>query len=150
MVQQYIGEPPENEEETLKYIHLRQQHYQQYGFGRWAAIEIETGNVIGWAGLKVELNVNGREKFYDLGYRFLPQYWNRGYATELSHALVEYGFKTLGLDRICAYVEEEAFASRRVLEKVGLKPIETFMGQRVQEVWYELTAEEYQIWKATE
>ena len=96
--QQYLGgeEPPKNLEEAMKYIQIRREHYHQYGYGRWAAVEIETGDVIGWAGLKVETNVNSHDRFNDLGYRLLPQYWNRGYATELSQALVEYGVAGLG------------------------------------------------------
>jgi [ribosomal protein S5]-alanine N-acetyltransferase len=135
--------PPQDEEETMQYIRYRQEHYKTYGFGRWAAIEKETGRLIGWAGLKVETNVNGHDSFYDLGYRLLPEYWNRGYATELSKALIKYGFDQLGLERICAYAEEEAGASRRVLEKVGFKFLESFAGDCVQEVWYEMSAEDY-------
>jgi [ribosomal protein S5]-alanine N-acetyltransferase len=147
LVQMYLGgeKPPNDEQDTLEAIRYRRAHYEKYGFGRWAAVEILSGKVIGWAGLKVETNVNGHESFYDLGYRLLPEYWNRGYATELSTALLEYGFEKLGMKRICAYVEEEAVASRRVLEKIGLKAIEVFPGETTQEVWYEITAEEYRL-----
>jgi [ribosomal protein S5]-alanine N-acetyltransferase len=148
LVQIYLGgeEPPKDEEDSMKRIHERLEHYEKHGFGRWAAVEIQSGKVVGWAGLKVETNVNGRESFNDLGYRLLPEYWNRGYATELSKALLEYGFEKLGMDRICATAEEAA-ASRRVLEKVGLRAIEMFPGEATQDVWYEITAEEYRLLK---
>ena len=50
---------------------IRQQ-YRTNGIGRMAVILKETGEFTGWAGLKLERNVNGHEQFYDIGYRFIP------------------------------------------------------------------------------
>ncbi len=87
-----------------------------YGIGRWAAIEQATGEVIGFAGLKYLADMNQ----VDLGYRFLPQYWGQGLATEASIACVAYGFEALGLGRIIGITLPENTASMRVLEKVGM------------------------------
>lgn len=51
------------------------QQYVDNGIGRWAVVEKESGLFIGWAGLKIETNVNDHASFYDLGYRFLPEFW---------------------------------------------------------------------------
>ena len=67
--------PPTKVEECSHYIEKINQQYIDNGIGRWAVVEKESGLVIGWAGLKVEKNVNGHESFYDLGYRFIPEYW---------------------------------------------------------------------------
>ena len=70
------------------------------------AVELKSnGCFIGWAGIKIEHNVNGHESFVDLGYRFLPEHWDNGYATEASSALLTFGFDILKLDKICAYAE---------------------------------------------
>ena len=57
----------------------------------------------------------------DLGYEVDRRYWGHGYATEASRALLDFGFKQLGLHRIWAYCLEENVASARVLEKVGMR-----------------------------
>jgi RimJ/RimL family protein N-acetyltransferase len=57
----------------------------------------------------------------DLGYRFLPQYWGRGLATEASVVCLAYGFDVLGLERIIGITMPENLASMRVLEKVGME-----------------------------
>lgn len=56
----------------------------------------------------------------ELGYWLAPAAWGRGYATEATAALVEFGFRTLGLARIDAQVFTGNTASMRVLEKLGM------------------------------
>jgi RimJ/RimL family protein N-acetyltransferase len=47
--------------------------------------------------------------------------WNKGYATEIANALVDFGYKELGLNVVFATVDDDNFASIHVLEKAGLK-----------------------------
>ena len=54
------------------------------------------------------------------GYRLLPQFWGRGYATEGARALVAKAFTDLGADRVVATTMTVNVGSRRVLEKAGL------------------------------
>jgi RimJ/RimL family protein N-acetyltransferase len=56
----------------------------------------------------------------DLGYRFLPQYWGQGLATEACAASIDFAFQVLGLARVIGLVLAENVASIRVLEKVGM------------------------------
>ena len=72
--------------------------------------------MIGFAGLKY---LRGLDEV-DLGYRFLPQYWGEGLATEASVACLAYGFGELGLKCIIGLTLPENRASMRVLEKVGM------------------------------
>ena len=67
--------PPTTVEESSQAIEMVRKQYVDNGIGRWAVIEKESGLFIGWAGLKIERNVNGHDSFYDLGYRFIPEYW---------------------------------------------------------------------------
>jgi [ribosomal protein S5]-alanine N-acetyltransferase len=57
----------------------------------------------------------------DLGYRFLPQYWGQGIATEASHAVVTYGFDHQGLDLMRAFTMVGHTKSIRVLSKLGFE-----------------------------
>lgn len=56
----------------------------------------------------------------DLGFVLAREAWGRGIASELSHALVQAGFASLGLTRIIATCDPENAASARVLERAGL------------------------------
>ena len=57
----------------------------------------------------------------DLGYRFLPEYWGSGIATEASRAILNYAFDSLKLRKIVAIAIKENKASIRVMEKVGME-----------------------------
>ncbi|NCD69448.1 GNAT family N-acetyltransferase [Mucilaginibacter agri] len=91
-------------------------------FGRWGIFDVETGDFIGLCMLlEARPGLNGIE----LGYSFHYEYWNKGYATELVKALVNYGLYDQDLPEICAITNPENMASQRVLEKAGFTSTET-------------------------
>lgn len=77
----------------------------------------DADGLIGVAGIELDLD-QGRG---ELGYWIGVPYWGRGYATEAGIALVDYGFREIGLRRIFAQHYASNPASGRVLEKVGMK-----------------------------
>ena len=93
--------------------------YQQRGYARWAVEDKSTGRVIGFCGFKYEDDPSVQAD--DIGYRFLPQYWGKGVATEAVIACMAYAKQHLPLDRIVGDVMIENPASSKVLEKVGFK-----------------------------
>ena len=117
-VVKYVHELPVTDitsaEENLQRI-LSQ--YKEYGYGRWAVFTKDNNEFIGWCGLKYRPERNET----DLGYRFIPQYWGKGYATEASKASIRYGFETLQLRQINAMAHVENLASLKVLEKIGMQ-----------------------------
>ena len=127
-VLKYIGVPVvENIDQIRSLIEMLQIQYHENGIGRWAVIEKESGLIIGWSGLKYYTEtLNNHSNFYDLGYRFLPEYWGRGYATETSNFWLEYAFNTLNQTEVFATTDINHKASKNVLQKVGFKWIETF------------------------
>ncbi|WP_298903441.1 GNAT family N-acetyltransferase [uncultured Psychroserpens sp.] len=117
-VQKYTGEPVVKSIEAMtKAIEKRIINYKKYGFGRWATILKNGNQFVGWSGLAYLPEFDE----IDLGYRFLPEYWGLGIATEASHAILNYGFDRLKLKKIIAIAEKENKASIRVMEKVGMK-----------------------------
>ncbi len=58
---------------------------------------------------------------WELGYIFNPKYQRKGYCTEASRRLIEYGFQDLHAHRITAFCNPRNIASWHVLEKLGLK-----------------------------
>ena len=144
-VHRYLGgNPTQTIEETHRIIDYIRSQYVRNGIGRMAAVLKDSGEFIGWVGLKLEHNVNGHENFYDIGYRLLPQFWGRGFATESALAFVDYGFKVLKAEKICAFADKDNTASRRALEKAGLHYVNTFYSDYLNKdgemgaVWYEI------------
>ena len=90
--------------------------YKNYGYGRWAVIYKPENKIIGFAGLKYLPEINET----DIGYRFLPEYWGKGIATEVSKKIINYGFDQLKLNRIIGITMPENIGSCKVLEKIGL------------------------------
>lgn len=133
---QYTGDDKVNSfdeaKDLIKNVWLSD--YQKYGYGRYAAIYKPENKIIGFAGLKYIPCIDST----DLGFRFLPQYWNQGLATEIARAILNYGFESLQLHQIIAFAEQENVGSCRVLEKTGMKQykIGDFEGDGVPYVWY--------------
>ena len=57
----------------------------------------------------------------DIGYELDPHYWNRGYASEAAHAIVDFGFRRFSLHRVWAWCVADNSASAHVLEKLGMR-----------------------------
>jgi RimJ/RimL family protein N-acetyltransferase len=89
--------------------------YATYGYGRFACVWKATGAVIGFSGLKYVPEISDTE----LGYRFFPEYWGMGLATEAGRASIEFARSDLGLTRLVALVHPANVASARVLTKLG-------------------------------
>jgi ribosomal-protein-alanine N-acetyltransferase len=81
-----------------------------------AVEESASGRVIGACDLSlIERNV------VDLGYMLGTGDWGKGYATEISRALIAAAFLDLRADRIISTVDVNNQASIHVLEKVGMR-----------------------------
>ncbi len=85
----------------------------------WLVAELaETGAVIG----DVILFVRSTEhRGGEVGYVFAPEQAGRGYATEATAALVDFGFRELGMHRIVGRLDDRNGPSARVLERVGMR-----------------------------
>ncbi len=56
----------------------------------------------------------------EIGWRIVPKFWGRGYATEAALASVKSGFEELGLEELVSFTVPENLASLRVMEKIGM------------------------------
>lgn len=120
------------------------------GLGTWAAESVATGEFLGWFHFRPDRD--GDITNVDLGYRLRRPAWNKGYATEGSRALIDMGFIDLGVERVFAHTMTVNTASRRVMEKCGLRLIRTtphhgpdvIEGSEHGEVEYALTKPEWE------
>jgi len=100
-------------------------YYQRFaGYGYWAAIEKATGAFLGWFGL-APAEGNGPDDVA-LGYRLRRSAWGQGYATEGTLALIRKGFTDLDMQRVFATTYQDNLASRRVMEKVGMRLVRSY------------------------
>lgn len=106
--------------------------YTKYNFGRYAVHLKQSNAFIGWCGLKYRAAIDE----VDLGYRFMPSSWGKGYGTEAAAGSLAYGFNSLQLQRITARAHVENLPSLQILRKIGMQylcnevvdhcPVETY------------------------
>jgi hypothetical protein len=139
-VVKYVGiKPLTKKEESLKMIENLINQYKKNGTARLAVIEKESNQFIGWSGIKLLTDeVNGFKNVYELGYRFLPEFWGKGYATEAALASLDLGFNQLNADKIYAYADVENENSHKILTKLGFENKGAFLDDGDNCYWYEL------------
>ncbi len=142
-VHRYLGNKPiKTKKESKAILEGIIDQYQERGIGRWAAVEKESGNFIGWSGLRLntEYVMNGHSNFIDIGYRLIPRYWGKGYATESGFAALNYAFNRMQLDVVYGITEKENQASHKALLKLGLNYEEDFFFEKegLQLRWYKI------------
>lgn len=143
LVHKYLGNKPiKDKNECVNYIKHCKEQYKTKGICRLALIEKETNSFIGWSGLRFyEKEVfNNRTHFYDVGYRLIPKYWGKGYATESGKASVDYAFNVMQLETIYGITEMGNEASHNSLLKIGLDYIEDFYYEKEELMlrWYSI------------
>lgn len=142
-VHEYLGKNPiktiEQAKEVINYV---RNQYKEHGIGRWAVIDKRTNEFMGWSGLKFEQNVREFD-YFDLGYRFRKEFWGKGIATETALASIKYGFEELELDQISGAADVNNIASNKILQKAGLKFVETFEFEGIPHHWYSISRSDW-------
>jgi ribosomal-protein-alanine N-acetyltransferase len=128
----YTGDDPFESIEEAKTFLENYASYRTYGFGRWGMILKETGEYLGWCGLKYTPELDE----FDIGYRLMKKFWGKGYATEAAEACLELGFNRFDMKAIVGRAMPANVASVRVLEKIGLSYLENRIEDGVEEVVY--------------
>jgi RimJ/RimL family protein N-acetyltransferase len=116
----YLTFGPNTEEESKQFIELCKSNQKEnprknYNLG----ITISSENkLIGGSGIRI---TDQRNLIGNIGFCLNRNYWGKGYATEAATGLLGFGFEELNLHRIYAICDPENVASKRVLEKIGMK-----------------------------
>jgi RimJ/RimL family protein N-acetyltransferase len=116
--------------------------WEQYGYGPWTAIDRATGVIIGRVGLNLLADWPLPDK-WEVGWEFDPAFWGRGLATEGGTVGVRLGFEAAGLQRIISATLAQNLASRRVMEKCGLRYEGTLPYHGTELVWYAINRWEW-------
>lgn len=128
-------------EEIWEWLDGQLRNYGRDGFGIWAAVLKESGEMIGHAGISVRRFSD--EVVYEIGYMFEKAFWGKGYATEAAIACRELAFGVYGLKSVCSIIRTDNMASRAVARKNGMRIRETVYrmmgGKAVPHYMYRIT-----------
>ncbi len=127
-------------EQTKELIDSLIENWRRHRFGVWAVTYKKNQKLIGHCGLKFLENT----KEVQMGYLLLKSYWGRGLGTEAAKATLKYGFEVAQLKTIVAIAKPENIASRRVMEKVGMKYEKNAYHYDNDVVYYSISREAYQ------
>jgi ribosomal-protein-alanine N-acetyltransferase len=121
-------------EELTRWFNNVAGEWSRHGFSWWSARDLASGEFIGRGGLR-RLNIDGREEV-EVGYALRPEFWGRGYATELARESVRVGFAQLKLPELVSFTQPKNVASRRVMEKAGFRYERDFIYANTPQVLY--------------
>jgi ribosomal-protein-alanine N-acetyltransferase len=108
-------------ENTKEVLRLWTERYSYPGFYTWAIEAKDSKEVIGSISL---FRINETDMSAEVGYCIGRSYWNKGYATEACHEVINFSFKKLNLSTIFARHMIENTASARVMKKNNMNYIE--------------------------
>lgn len=87
--------------------------------GEWANLVVEReGTFLGHVGVSLGSNVH---RTCEIGYVFAPEATGQGYATEATRVAVDIAVTFLGAHRVIARLDARNEASRRLLERLGMR-----------------------------
>ncbi len=112
-------------EDALKTFNRYIEYMKEYpDLGGFMVFEKITREFVGLVVI-IHLELNPHNHGYEIGYRLAKHKWNRGYATEMARAMLNYGFGSLGLSEIFETTNPENIASEKVLLKCGFHKVGT-------------------------
>ncbi len=109
---------PRTTEQAAEMLSADISHWQEERFGPWVFFEADTGVFVGRGGLR-RTTIAG-EKCVEVLYAVRSDAWGRGYASEIACVAVAHA-RELGLSDVVGFATTANVASRRVLEKSGMR-----------------------------
>ena len=103
-------------ETTKQFVQMMIDKYEEGNFA-WAIMLKETKEFIGTIDFVM---YNEAEKIAEVGYALSDRHWGKGYVSEATKALLDFGFNELQLVRIQARCFADNIGSERVMQKVGM------------------------------
>ena len=133
---QFIGDgTPQTPASAARVVDAFQREWLVGGIGRWAVEQVATRELIGDCGIV------GSERGPQLAYMIARSKWGTGFATEAARSVLAYAFAGFDWPAVFASAHAENAASRRVLDKLGMRHADTIETPLGAECWYELTRE---------
>lgn len=106
------------DEEARRWLENQKRRYREDGFGLWAVLLKETGEMIGQCGLIWQCV--GENSVLEIGYLFKKDFWHKGYATEAATVCKQYAFEVLDIDEVYSIIRDTNIASQAVAKRNGM------------------------------
>ena len=94
--------------------------HERDGYGWWVVQTREDPAFIGAIALQQVPFEAAFTPAFEIGWRFFPSAWGKGYATEGARAALIFAFERLGLEEVVALTATLNRRSRRVMERLGM------------------------------
>lgn len=130
VLMRFITGRPRTVRETRERLEKDLAHHREFGFGLCLVEWLDTGEVVGRAGL--EPRPAGEVVEGELAWMIVQPWWGHGLATEAGAALIAFG-RELGLARIFATANRANGPSLRIMQKLGMRRV----AERGEEIEYE-------------
>lgn len=106
--------------EVREWMERQLARYRMWGFGLWAVVPRDGGEMIGQCGLTMQPWKG--EEVLEIGYLFQRRFWHQGYALESARACRQYAFDTLGAEEVCSIIRDTNIPSQKVALRNGMTP----------------------------
>jgi [ribosomal protein S5]-alanine N-acetyltransferase len=120
LVMRYVNNgEPWSDAKVREFIARQMQHIARNGFCFWKIRRKPDGQLIGLCGLQA-LRLGSRWQV-EIGWWLTPRNWGHGLASEAAGAVMREALKNLNIERIVAIAIPENYASRRIMQKIGMR-----------------------------
>ncbi len=97
-----------------------QREIAETGLGGYALALNDTGECIGYCGLKYpKVEPHLPPETIEIGWRLVPRHWGKGYVTEAAERILAHGFETIGLPEIVSFAVMHNEKSLAVMKRLG-------------------------------
>lgn len=114
----YAYEHAFDDDEAQQWLDKQLKRYEEHGFGLWAVVLKESGEMIGQCGLTMQ-DCNGRQ-VPEVGYLFQKAFWHNGYACEAAIACKQYAFEQMNFDEVFSIIRDNNLPSQAVARRNGM------------------------------
>ncbi|MFT4668114.1 MAG: RimJ/RimL family protein N-acetyltransferase [Polaribacter sp.] len=120
-------------EQTTSFSKRMQEMCDLRKYCYFAVEELATQEMIGFIGLCYQDYEARFTPCVDIGWRLKPSAWGKGYATEGAKACLDYARETLALTEIYSVAVKINTPSIKVMEKIGMDYVETFVHPKLKD-----------------
>lgn len=118
-------------------------NYKKYGFGLWAMILKDTGELIGDCGITIQ-NIDG-ELLPEIGYHINKNFWRQGYGKEAASAVRDWAFNNTKYDCIYSYMTSDNVPSYSLAASIGMRKIKEYASEEDETLSvYAITKQEWE------
>ena len=121
----YAWEHSFSDEEVKEWIDNNIKSYIEDETGYFTIIEKKSGRFAGQAGL--HYSVVQDKKILEIGYIFMKEFWNKGYAYEAAEFFLKQVFYKMEEKEVYALIRPENYRSSRLAKKLGFNKISSFV-----------------------